>query len=98
MMDSKSYAWFTVARGQEEPRHFIGNTDRRHTGQFSERGERVQRTGRAECVALVSFHLNERLINIKINFMWLSGSSEFICYKRIIAISASSQQNNANTQ
>lgn len=54
--------------------------------------------GRAEFVALVSFHLNERLINIKINFMWLSTSPEFMRSERIIVISASSQQNNTNIQ
>lgn len=98
LMDSKLYAWFTEARGQGEARHLMGNTDQRHTGQFSERGGRLRWASRAERVALVSFRLNERLINIKLNFMWLSSSPEFICYKRITVISASSRENNTNIQ
>lgn len=90
MMDSKSYAWFTVAQGQEEPCHLIGDINLGHTHQSFERKQPIQKMGRAEFVTLVSFHLRERLINVKINFMWLSTSTEFICCKRIMVISAAS--------
>lgn len=54
--------------------------------------------GRAEFVILVSLHSKEKLIIIKTDFMWLSTGPEFICCKRITALSAFSQTSNATTQ